>query len=57
MSAYFVNRHFAVIDRREFNISRIADGMPYELSITGVFEPTAERVMPAQVCVDDVVHG
>jgi hypothetical protein len=46
MSVYFVNRHVAVIDWRELNISRIADGMPDELSITGVLEPTAERVMP-----------
>ena len=26
-------------------------------SITGVLEPTAERVMPTQVCVDGVIHG
>jgi hypothetical protein len=57
MGAYFVSRQFAVIDRREFHISRIADGMPYELSITVVVEPTAERVMPTQVCVDGVIHG
>src|ERR1700739_737729 len=57
MGACFVSRQCAVIDRREFNISRIADGMPYELSITGVVEPTSERVMPTQVCVDGVIHG
>src|SRR5262249_14255528 len=28
VSVYFVNRHCAVISRREFNFSRIADGMP-----------------------------
>jgi hypothetical protein len=57
MSTYLVNGQFAVIDRREFNISRIADRMPYELSITGVIEPTAERVMSSQVRVDGVIHG
>ena len=46
MSVYLVDRHVAVIDRHEFNVSRIVDGMPYELSITGLFEPTAERVVP-----------
>ena len=46
MSVYFVDRHVAVIDRREFNVGRIVDGMPYELSITGPFEPTAERIVP-----------
>ena len=46
MSVYFVDRHVAVIDRHEFNVSRIVDGMPYELSVTGLFEPTAERVVP-----------
>ena len=46
VSAYFVDRHVALIDRHEFNVSRIVDGMPDELSITGLFEPTAERVVP-----------
>ena len=46
MSVYLVDRHVAVIDRHEFNVSRIVDGMPDELSITGLFEPTAERVVP-----------
>ena len=45
-----------MIDRREFNISRIADGMPCELAITGVVEPTAERVMSTQVGVDGMIH-
>jgi hypothetical protein len=46
VSVYFINRHVALIDRHEFNVSRIVDGMPYELSITGLCEPTAERVVP-----------
>jgi hypothetical protein len=46
MSVYLVDRHVAVIDRHEFNVSRIVDGMPYELSVTGLCEPTAERVVP-----------
>ena len=46
VSVYFVNRHVAVIDGHEFNVSRIVDGMPDELSNTGLFEPTAERVVP-----------
>ncbi len=35
-----------VIDRHEFDVGRIVDGMPDELSVTGLFEPTAERVVP-----------
>ena len=46
VSPYFVNRHDALIDRHEFNISRIVDGMPNELSVAVLFEPTAERVVP-----------
>jgi hypothetical protein len=46
VSVYFVNRHVALVDGHEFNVSRIVDGMPDELSITGLFEPTAERVVP-----------
>src|SRR3984885_13608364 len=57
VSVYFVNRHVAVIDRREFNISRISDGMPDERVIIGVLEPTSERVMPTQVCVKGLIHG
>ena len=44
--AYFVNRHVAVIDRHEFDVGRIVDGVPDELAVTGLFEPTAERVVP-----------
>ena len=47
MGVYLVDRHVAVIDRHEFDVSRIGDGMPDELAITGAFEPAAERVMPA----------
>ena len=47
VSAYLVDRHAAVIDRHEFNVCRIVDGVPDELSIPGLFEPTAERVVPA----------
>jgi hypothetical protein len=57
MSVYFVDRHAAMIDRREFNVSRIAERMPDELCITGVVEPTAEGVMPTQVCIDGLIHG
>ena len=46
VSAYLVNRHVALIDRHEFDVGRIVDGMPDELSITGLFEPAAERVVP-----------
>ena len=46
VSAYFVDRHVALIDRHEFDVSRIVDGMPDELAIIGLFEPTAERVVP-----------
>jgi hypothetical protein len=46
MSVYLVDCLVPVIDRHEFDVSRIIDGVPYELSITGLFEPTAERVVP-----------
>ena len=46
MGVDLVDRHVAVIDRHEFDVSRIVDGMPDELSISGLFEPTAERVVP-----------
>ena len=46
MRVYLVNRHVAVIDRHEFDVSRIVDGVPDELSIGRLFEPTAERVVP-----------
>ena len=57
MSVYLVDRHVAVIDRHEFDVSRIVDGMPDEFAVIGLFEPTAERVVPTQVCVDGVIHG
>jgi hypothetical protein len=57
MRPYVFNRHVAVIDRHELNIIRIADSMPDELSITNVLEPTPERVMPTQVCVEGAIHG
>jgi hypothetical protein len=57
MRSYLVSRHVAVIDRRKFNISRIADRMPDELPVTGVLEPTPERVMPTQVRVEGLIHG
>ena len=46
VSAYVVDRHAALIDGHEFNVGRIVDGMPDELSNTGLFEPAAERVVP-----------
>ena len=46
MGVYLVDRHVPVIDRHEFDVGRIVDGVPYELSIIGPFEPTAERVVP-----------
>src|SRR5262249_55311074 len=46
VSAYVVDRHVAVIDRHEFDVSRIVDGTPDERSITRFLEPTAERVVP-----------
>jgi hypothetical protein len=57
VSAYFVDCHGALIDRYEFNVSRIGDGVPDELPIVGLFEPTAKCVVPPQVCVDGVIHG
>src|SRR5436305_15268808 len=47
VSAYFVDCHVAVIDRREFNVGGVGEGMPHELAVIGGFEPTAERVMSA----------
>jgi hypothetical protein len=46
VSTNLVDRHLALIDRHELDVSRIADSMPDELSISGLFEPTAERVVP-----------
>ena len=31
--------------------------MSYELPLTGALEPTAECVMPTQVCVEGLIHG
>jgi len=46
VSAYFIDRHDALIDRHEFDLIRIVHRTPGELSIVGLFEPAAERVMP-----------
>ncbi len=57
VSVYLVDRHGSVIDRREFDVRRILDRTPDELSVTGLFfEPTAERVVSAEICVHGVVH-
>jgi hypothetical protein len=46
MRAYFVDRQVALIDRHELNICWIFDCVPDEHSVVGLFEPTAERVVP-----------
>ena len=50
-------RHVTVIDGHEFDVGRIVDGVPDEVSVAGVFEPAAEGVVPAQIGVDGVIHG
>src|SRR6185312_2767218 len=52
-----VGRQVALIDRYELDVGRIVDGVPDELSIAGVLEPTAEGVVPTEVRVDGVIHG
>ena len=52
----FFDRHFAVVDRLEFDISRIIDGC-LMISPSPLFEPAAIRVMPTQVCVERLIHG
>ena len=56
MSVYLVDGHVTVIDWHEFDVGGILDGMPDELSVIGLLEPTPERVMPTQVRVDCVIH-
>jgi hypothetical protein len=46
VSAYLVDRRVTLVDRHELNICWILDGMPDELLIADMFEPTAERVVP-----------
>ena len=55
--ANLVDRQIALLDRHEFDVSRIAHGMPDELSVASVFEPTQERIVPTKVCVDRLIHG
>jgi hypothetical protein len=47
VSAYFVDRQVTLLDRHELNICWIIDGVPDELFIADMFEPAAERVVPA----------
>ena len=50
-------RHLAMLGRDKFNIGGVADGAPNDVVGIRVLEPTAVRVVPAKVRVDDVRHG
>ena len=56
MRVYLVDGHVAVIDRHEFHVLRIGEGMPDELSVVALLEPTAERVVAPDVCVERLIH-
>ena len=47
-----VDVHFAVIDGLEFDVGRVGDGVPDDISVTVVFEPAPIGVVPAQIRVD-----
>ncbi len=57
MFASVFGGHYAVVDRLEFNIGGVRNGSSDNLAGTGVFEPTAVRVVAPQVRVERVVHG
>ena len=55
--ANLVDGHVALIDRLEFDVSRIGDRVPDELAVVGALEPAAECVVATQVGVEGDIHG
>jgi hypothetical protein len=46
-----------VLNRDEFDIGRVGDGMPDDLFRILELKPTVVRVVPTKVRVDHIVHG
>ena len=56
MLVNLLDGHHAVLDRDEFDVGRILEGVADEFVVTDMSEPAAKSVVPPQVGVDGMVH-